>query len=139
MHFSLSGQFDQLIEDVFAVFRRGASGKPGAGAFFGVGHQGELRDQQQFTFDVQQGTVHAAFIIGKYAVAQQFVQQFFSCLDIILTLHPDQRQDALVDLANDFIIDLNMGLLDPLNQYFHDFLVVVNNECNGIQLIQGKR
>ena len=66
----LAADLDQPVEVRGGLIRCRAPGKAGAGTLLRVGCQRELWHEQQATGYVANATVHAAFIVRKYPVAQ---------------------------------------------------------------------
>ena len=109
----------QIVEQFGAEGRWRSRRKARAHAVAGVGGQGELRHQQQATTDILERTVHLALFVAEHPVVQQFVQQLVGMLRRIFRLDRHQRQQPLVDGADDFPRHLNPGAAHALDQPLH--------------------
>jgi len=74
-----------------------------------------LRHGKQLAADVLQRSVHLAFGIGKYAVAEHAFREPFGLRLRIAAFHADQRKDAAPDGADDTAIHLDARVGNALD------------------------
>ena len=76
----------------------------------GIGGQGELRDQQQAAADIAQRAIHAPFVIGEDAIAEQALEHATDLGLAVAAFDRDESQQASTDAADDFVIDFDAAL-----------------------------
>jgi hypothetical protein len=88
-------------------------------AFDSVGGESELRDQQQFAFDIGQAQIHLSGIVGKNAVTQQTIRQADYLRVPVSSLDRDQGQQAEADPGNVLTVYSDLGTRGALDNRDH--------------------
>ncbi len=89
-----------MFEHAPPGFGRRGRRETGPSPFPGVGHQCELRYQQQTATDITQAPIHATLRIAKHPVAEQAFQQPGSGGLIIALFNADEDQQSGTDGTN---------------------------------------
>ncbi|SRR5579875_717757 len=104
---------EMLDESLCNDWRRGI-GKAGAASPASIGVEGELRDDQHFAANIEQRTVHLAFIVAEDAQVDNFISQGLD-LNLAITLaYSQQDQQTLTYLAHDLPVYGHAGMTDTL-------------------------
>jgi hypothetical protein len=73
-----------------------------------------LRNEQQTAGNIANATIHAAFIVRKYTVAQQSLSQARDVFFRVVPVHGHQDHEPSPDLADRLAPDSDLGVADPL-------------------------
>ena len=79
----------------------------------------ELRHRQDGAADVEQRAVHLAVAVGEDAQIGTLFGAEAQVLFVVAGAEADQEEQALLDLADDCIIDSDAGLADALDEGSH--------------------
>src|SRR2546421_5092501 len=97
-------RFLEVLNEGFCNCRRRGIRKAGTATPARIGIEGELRDDQNFSTNIEQRAVHLAFIVTKDAQVSNFVNQSLYLKLAILLPDSEQNQESLTYLADDFSV-----------------------------------
>ncbi len=105
-----SKSFLEMLKEGFCNCWRRGIGKTGAASPARISVEGELRDDQHFAANIEQGAVHLALIVAKDTQVDNFISQGLD-LNLAITLsYSQQDQEALTYLAHDFSVYGHAGM-----------------------------
>ena len=108
-----------LVKD-FGFFWRGRLIKAGTASLAAVAVESELRNAEHATADVEQRAIHLAVVVGKDAQISAFFGAEAQGLFVIGGAEADEKEQALLDLADGRIIDSDAGMANALDKSSHD-------------------
>ena len=91
----------------------------GSVAFFGLGVEGELGDDEEGSTDVLDGLVHFAFFVIKNAELDEFLDGPLEVLLGVVVGDAEQDEEAMADGPYDLVVDGDLGLGDSLDDDTH--------------------
>src|SRR5437868_933877 len=100
----------EVLNEGFCNYWRRRIRKAGTSASACIGVEGELRDDQNFSTNIEQRAVHLAFIVTKDAQVSNFVNQSLDLKLAILLTDSEQNQKSLTYLADDFSVYGHAGM-----------------------------
>jgi len=111
---------DELFVQTFGEFRFGSANETRPPAFAAIAQQGELADDQHLPADLQQGTIHFAFVILEDPQPRGLLCHVFDVAGLIVRGNAQQHEHAAIDLSHDFLVDDDTGPADALHAGSHE-------------------
>src|SRR5260221_5884011 len=93
------------LKETFCNYWRRGIGKTGTAASAHISIERELRDDQNFSPDIEEGTVHLALIGSKDAQIGNFISQEFDLRLAIVPPYSQKHQQPLANLADYFPVN----------------------------------
>src|SRR5260370_40807537 len=93
------------LKETFCNYWRRGIGKTGTAASAHISIERELRDDQNFSPDIEEGTVHLALIVSKDAQIGDFISQGLYLNLAIVPPYSQQYQEAMTYLADDLFVN----------------------------------
>ncbi len=97
----------------------GRGAESGPHALLRVGRERELRNEQKTAAGIRERAVHAAFLVGKDAIAEHALEQALGLRLAVPGLHRDEREQARIDRTHGLAIDVDARFADTLDQSDH--------------------
>lgn len=112
-------EFDEAVHKRLGDVRQGGVEEGRAPSFARVGVKRELRNDDGFAFDIQNGEICFSLIVFKDAKIGCFFCEELSLLLPIPMTDAQENQQSLSDAGNDLLIDSDAGLGNSLDKDTH--------------------
>src|SRR5260370_2505542 len=100
----------EMLKEGFCDYRRRSIGKAGTAAPARISIQRELRDDQDFSTNIEKRTVHLALIVTEDTQIDNFISQGLYLNLAIVLPYSKQYQESLAYLANDLFVNRDTGM-----------------------------
>jgi hypothetical protein len=104
----------EALKEGFCDYWRSGICKAGAAALACIGIEGELRDDQHSSANIEKGAVHLALIVAKDTQIDNFISQGLALNLVIVLPYSKEYQKSLTYVANDLFVNRNTGTAYPL-------------------------
>jgi hypothetical protein len=115
----VAGLFHALLEQFLGKVGWSRTGEAGPAPSTGTGKQGELTDEEQFSFNIQSGEIELTIFISEDTQTDYFLHQVFDILPGIPVSHPDKDYQPPPNAADYLATNTHRGMANPLQQRFH--------------------
>ncbi len=120
----LADQLDDVFVELCGVIGQGGGIEAGSASFAAIAVEGELTDEQDLPGGIGDAEIHFVVFVGENAEVYQFFSYELGVgLGIVLS-HAEINQQARGDLPDDFFINLNPSVFNPLYHCAHNLFPV---------------